>query len=55
MKGNLVYNILLTCQCLVIWFVFRSVRKIAKNDYKPLHVCLSVRMQQPDFYWTEFN
>ena len=24
------------------WFIFRRVRKIAKSDYKPRHVCLSV-------------
>jgi hypothetical protein len=55
MKGNLVYNILLTCQCLVIWFVFRRVPKIVKIGYQPLHAYLSVRMQQPDSYWTEFH
>jgi hypothetical protein len=55
MKGNLVYKIILTWQCLVTWFVFRRVRKIAKSDYQPLHVCLSVRMQQQKSYWTDFN
>jgi len=37
------------------WLVFRSVRIIAKNNYKLGHVCPSVRMQKLGSHWTEFD
>jgi len=40
-----------------LWFMlhFRFVRTIVKSDYELRHVCLSVRVEQLCFRWTEFH
>jgi len=35
--------------------VFMRCRKIAKSEYYPRHVCLSVRMEQLVSHRTDFN
>jgi hypothetical protein len=35
--------------------IFRCVRKTAKSDYYLRHVCLSVRIEQLYFHWSDFH